>query len=216
MFGALDIAFRRFGQLLFVTCRQRRTGIAPRPQRRNFSVLPALSIDAEISPAKELKERHDQADADQPARSKLAQPEHDQRGDAVGVENVAAPQQDEHVDQAEQDEQAVAPVIVTRHSPSPGRLGHPSGQDHHAGAEQQFEQAPRGAVGEDLAQPPRDLVGGRPAEMADIDPRAERRAHIVDVHEQYAEDRDPAQDIEHRDARRTVRLLCACDRRVAH
>ena len=98
----------------------------------------------------------------------------------------------------------------------PGRLGGAPGKDHHAGAEQHLEQAARGAVGEDLAQPPGDLIDRCPAEMPHIPAGAEGCAHIVDVHEQDAEDRDPAQDIQHRDPRRPIRLIRRSDRLFGH
>jgi len=97
-----------------------------------------------------------------------AKQEGDQCREAIGVEDVARPQQDEDVHHAEREQQQVARIIALHHHARPRQLRGAVGQDHHPGAEQHLEHAARGAVGDHLAQPPGDLVLRGPAEMPDI------------------------------------------------
>jgi hypothetical protein len=101
----------------------------------------------------------------------------------------------------------VAEVIALHHDSLAEAERGAIGEDHHPRAEQQFEHAARGAVRDHFAQPPRDLVGLGPAEVPEIaEHRPERAAHVVDVHEQDAQDRDPPEDVENRDTRRAIGL----------
>ena len=156
---------------------------------------------AVLGNADRAQHRPAQPERQQHARRQRSERKEEQSRQCVDVEDVPGPEQDEHVEQPEGEQPQVSPPVeigdrdrsVGRH-----RLAR---QHHHAGAEEEFEQAALRARQEHVDQRPGILVRRAPAERADIRRELpDRGGHIGHVDVEDAQDREPAQDIEHVDA----------------
>jgi len=142
-----------------------------------------------------------EAEHHQRLRSQGPEREEKQRRERIDMEDVARPEQHEHIEQAECQQPQIAAVIEIGDRDRPVGRHRLAGQHHHAGAEQEFEQAALGAGEEQVHRPPGIAIRRAPPDQPDIGregPDAGR--HIRDIDVEDAEDRDPAQHVEHIDA----------------
>jgi len=143
-----------------------------------------------------------QPQRDQRLRTQGAERKQEQRGERIDVQDVAGPEQHEHVEQAESEQPQVAPVIEVGDRHRPVGRHRLAGQHHHAGAEQEFEQAALRAREEQVHRHPCVAIRRRPADQPDVGREGpDARRHIGHVDVEDAEDRQPAQHVEHVDAR---------------
>lgn len=141
-----------------------------------------------------------EAERHQGLRAERAEREEEQRGERIDVEDVARPEQHEHVQQPEGEQPQVAAIIEIGDRDRPVGRHRLARQHHHAGAEQEFEQAALGAGEEQVHRPPGVSIRRAPADQPDIGREGpDAGGHIGHVDVEDAEDRQPAQHVEHID-----------------